>query len=264
MYVRRWRHAAPDSYAAHYQDFYEKVTFRLNVWISNLPPSLQFSVSDLHTAVRHGNFGPLLAIHSIYHLTVMTLNRCMRRTLLPRSVVERNVQSALKLTQEYMSSIKTTLEVVASTRSPTEVLMAICPSPHFSAPIISHTILYALDILSEAGSLESSCFLQTMTLLGMGLDVLKQHPTLYLFHDNQKGTIEKRLEHLTALLHEKQHSKRAWAATSAIHHSVDVDGDDPYVRDGVVHRRAGRLLDALGFDVRDEDVMVIDDRTEEA
>ena len=261
-YVRRRRHAAPDSYTAHYHEFYAKMTSRLNAWISDLPPSLQFSVSNIHTAVRHGHSGSLLAIHSIYYLTAMILNRCIRRTLLPEPVVRRNVQSAVKLAQEYLSSIKTTLEVVGSTRHSTGVRMTAIPPPHFSAPIISHALLYALDILSEAGSFEPSCFLQTMSLMDGGLNVLNQQPMRYPVSDNQKRTIEKRFEFLTALLHGKQHSKRAWVVTATIHHFVDVNGNVSDARDEFVSWRVGRLLDVLGFDVRDDEIMLIDDGAE--
>ena len=256
-HVRRWRHTSPGFYTARYCDFYENMTSRLSAWITNLPPSLQLSVSNIHTAIHHGNSASLLAIHSIYHLATMILNRCVRRTTLPAPFVQRNMQSALKLAQDYLSSIhKTTLEVASSTaHSRTTTL----PPPHSSAPIISHAVLYALDVLSEAGSLEPSCFLQTMSLIRSGLDVLNQQPTLYPLSDVRKGTIEKRFQRLTALLHEKQHSKRAWAMTSAIHYFVHVDGSDSHTRDEFVGGRARRLLDALGFDVGDDKIMVLDD-----
>ena len=189
----------------------------------------------------------------------MMLNRCIRRNLLPQPVVERNLQSALTLAQEFLSSIKTTLEIIGSTRHSTGVGMTDALSPHFSVVGTSNAVLYALDILSEAGSLEPSCFLRTMSLIRTGLDVLNHQTTLYPISDNQKRTIEKRFEHLTFLLHEKQHSKRAWAVTSVVHHFADVDGGDSHMRNEIVSWRASRLLDALGFDVRDDDIIVVDD-----
>ena len=97
-----------------------------------------------------------------------------------------------------------------------------------------------------------------------GLNVLNQQPMLYLVSDNEKRTIEKRFEFLTALLRGKQHSKRAWVVTAAIHHFVDVDGDVSDARDEFVSWRVGRLLDALGFDVRDDEIMLIDDGAEKS
>ena len=261
-HATRWRHAAPQSYLAEYDGFYEDIRHRLEAWISALPSTLQFSKANIHASIEQGNLGSFMTIHSLCHLTIMILNRQIRHPHLQASFINRNIQTAVKHARLLLTNMGKILEITEPSTDTTSDISPRALLPLLSTPVLSFAILYAIDILSAAGTVDSFVFADTLCLINSGLAIVERLSSVWAVAAEQSKAIRTRVEHLTLLLHDTEHSVRVWTFEKAMDRTVPPGEDVFYLQNTPATASAMRIMEALGTPVLESEIVVVNDGVE--
>ncbi|KAG9232442.1 fungal-specific transcription factor domain-containing protein [Amylocarpus encephaloides] len=153
IYRNSQRQAPPNSSA--FGAFYEATSRRLQAWNSSLPKSYTFSAENLRKSPENGKMNTLVTMHTMYHSTLMKLNRYIQQSTLTHAQLTHHVAAA----HHHAESLLFITDALVATRHTS------CPSSPISyttagpttltSPFVAYAIVSAIDILSSQFSLSS-------------------------------------------------------------------------------------------------------------
>jgi hypothetical protein len=126
--------------------FYEEASRRLRVWNDSLPSCYAFSSENLKRAADNGKVGVFMTMHTVYHTTIMKLNRYNRQSTLSSAQLAHRVSLA-RHHAETLLSLADTLAArrISPPTSPND--QSVTPA-RFSPPFVGYSIVSAIDILT--------------------------------------------------------------------------------------------------------------------
>ena len=133
--------------------FYENTMQRLHDWKSSLPPSYQFSATNLDHAADTGRMGIYMTMHSLYHNTAMKLNRYIRKSSLSPAQVEHHH----RLARQHAEDVLVMMDILVARQAGSPVTPShILGGPNkMSSPLVGFVIVSAVDILTARCRRES-------------------------------------------------------------------------------------------------------------
>lgn len=238
--IYRSSHRWDFDYAEKYEEFYNRLNCQLSRWMSRLPPELTNSQVNTDRSIREGYIGTYIGLHTLYHATLMKLNRHCRWKLLSPDAVERNIRKAHHHATEVLHIVQTLTRTDRKVRLP-DVEFA------FSTPFTSYSVLTAVDILSAGGFLED--LPQLCQLLDSGLEVVTELAGFWSIARRHKSSILSRIKDIGDSVQDPAGDKRVFATDRPMDTTFPKEEDIIYA----VPRE--RMHKALGID----DVAIEDD-----
>ena len=261
-HIYRLKHQSSEAYLTEYQRLYVEVNARLDSWLSALPSNLSCSHENIVASIKGGYSGTLISVHSLYNIAIMILNRRVRHTCLPSDMLERNIQQATQHAEKLLLLMQTLLKA--------SDVPIISPLPsqdsaepfYFSTPFPGYAILNAIDILSSAGSLNSTVLKDSLGKWQSGLAIVEQLACFWDSARRQRRQITRRIEAIvtTVVTHDGE-DKRAWVMMAPLETPFgSADQDIFYTQKTDSDTRStNRTLHVLGVETEEKDILYVED-----
>jgi hypothetical protein len=194
IYRTSQRPVTPNSNSA-FTTFYEATTYRLKSWVDSLPSNYTFSIENLRRATETGKLGTYMTMHTVYHGTVMKLNRYIQKSTLSSTKLAHHVSVA----RQHAEALLAVLEALTARGTPTPSTpteRAVMPR-HFSSPFVGYAIVSAIDILTSEFPLSSVPAL--LTSFGGAQSILAELALFWQSGKNQHALIAQRSRDLSEL-----------------------------------------------------------------
>lgn len=259
--IYRSPHQSIERYSADHEAFHITTHQRLASWKASLPEYLSYSTPNTRASISNGYVGTFISLHTIYHATVMKLNRGIRHAHLPASSVNRAIQEATHHALQLLDIMQTLSSaepqtVLTSTQSRNSQKQLKIP---FSTPFAGYAILVAIDILSAGGSLNAAALTKTFRNLSCGLKVTEELGQYWASARAQRKAIRKRIEQLAeSVTSEEATKRRVWIMLSPLDKTFGGHQDAFY--NETIEQPAGRakfLLNLGLSDARDHETLMI-------
>lgn len=231
--IYRSSHRRDFDYPQNYEEFYGQLNCQLDRWMISLPPELTSSRENTDRSIREGYIGTYIGLHTLYHATLMKLNRHCRWKLLSPAAIERNIQKAHYHATEVLHIVQTLSRTDRETRLP-DVEFA------FSTPFTSYAILTAIDILSAGGHVED--LPKYSQLLDSGLEVVAELASFWSIARRHKTSILRRIKDISDSVQDSTGDKQMFATDSPM------DTTFPREEDVIYTAPRARLYRALSID----------------
>ena len=184
-------HKAGDLYSNWYEDLIRESTQQLKVWAENLPPRLRYSHEyrqNLDYNISHGQGGEYVAMHSLYYITLMKLNRHGRFQHMRHTLIAAIVRDAVHAAEEYLEFVF----LVASRDKSKQHMTEFVPPP-----FTGFAITTACDIISAKG--RSRDIPQIVERMLSGISVLEELSPFWASCEAQKSALQRRIKDLSIL-----------------------------------------------------------------
>ena len=268
-YIYRSSQRLWENHADRYEAFHADVYHRLEKWHFNLPDYLSFSINNLDQSIERGYTGAYISLYALYHTSCMMINRHVRHASLSLESVNRNLSLSIHHARKFLHII----DVLSSKTSDVRVSMLRTgqrqetkPNYTFSTPFPGYAILTAIDIISAAGSLENPHFTDSLRIMNNGLKVVQQLSLFWASAHDQCKAIMRRIDGLSNSIFGRGSRYKAWVMSGPMEPIVGADCDILYTGRKIVgNREKGEIwggimvLRALGIEVEERDVLVVDD-----
>ncbi|KAL9107472.1 MAG: hypothetical protein Q9227_007669 [Pyrenula ochraceoflavens] len=239
--IYRSSHRGSQTYAAVYESFYKRLNVQFEQWMDNLPSHLINKPENADAAIRDGYIGTYIALHALYHTSLMKLNRHCRWSLLAPDVIARNIERAVYHAKALLQTVHILSKTDRQARLP-DVEFA------FSTPFTSFSILTAVDILSAAGRLTDLPYYSD--LVDHALELVDELAGFWATARRHRKTILRRVGDLRDAARETSGEKTVFATNQAMETTFSEDEDIIYS----VPRET--LFKALGI----EDELIAEDK----
>ena len=239
------------AFPRRYEAQHSSIMTRLSDWMSNLPDHLTWSEENLDKSIRQGYIGTFISLHSLYHSTIMKLNRRVRFSTLPRETIIRNV----RVTQHHAKAL---LQAVRRLAKVDRQALLKEQWFAFSIPFTGHAILIATDVLTAGGALVD--LPEIIRLVDSGLEVLEELAQFWASAKAQYRHIGERLKLLADTLAEYGTNNNG-DATKKIGWSIKepIDTTFPKADDLVYSLERKEYLKVMGVEIKaDEEIVVVD------
>lgn len=249
-----------ERYSADHEAFHTTIYQRLHSWKSSLPEYLSYNSPNTTLSINNGYVGTFISLHTIYHSTIMKLNRNIRHADLPPKIVTRSTQEAvyhaLKLL-EMMQVLADAERQEIDTSTPTQTHHQQRRIP-FSTPFAGYAILTAIDILSAGGSLDQKSFTGMLRAMNGGLTIVDELGQFWASARAQCRAIWRRVEVLAKDATAKDSAgKTAWITRRPMDKTFNGD-QDIFYNESMQHPYGRkRLLLNLNVDAKDSDILVV-------
>ncbi|KAF2742180.1 hypothetical protein M011DRAFT_292853 [Sporormia fimetaria CBS 119925] len=147
-FTRRASHRSDVGYEQFYDSFYNKMCERLEVWRNRLPPNLQSTPQNLETSIVEGTAGAYLALHALYHITVIKLNRHIRNQALSADKVARNIDASFRSASSFLA----TIHQLTSANHQGRIASSSASQVLFSSPFPGYALMLAVDVITATGT----------------------------------------------------------------------------------------------------------------
>lgn len=213
--VYRSPHQSVERYSADHEAFHITTHQRLHSWSSKLPDYLRYNASNTNASIENGYMGTFISLHTIYHATLMKLNRNIRHAHLSAASVNRSLHEARHHALQLLEILQTLSKAerpTVVTSVPTETAQQQLRIP-FSTPFAGYAVLTAIDILSAGGSLEPTAFTSILRIMNGGLSMIEELSQFWSSAKAQCKAILRRIEQLAkAATGEGAARKKVWIA----------------------------------------------------
>jgi hypothetical protein len=191
--AHRSRYQPASAWGAPFEEFYEQTIERLEAWERSLGDHLKCSEGNIDKAGQSGHLGTYGALHTLYHCTMMKLNRHGRYDCMQPQHIDRNVKSAYEHACKTLDMMKAIAKQNRGGKSG-KFGFAI------SSPFTGFAILTAMDILTATGSMADllNPGSRSIELLAGGIDVMTELSEHWSSAKTQLKLIERRFEDLMA------------------------------------------------------------------
>ena len=252
--------------ASNYEKHYREISRRLFDWKTSLPKDLEYTTLNVSSSIENGAIGMFLEMHTIYHATIMRLNRNLPNIAIPPLSRCRNFTKARKQALELLNMTET---IVSASRSSKNALDTSGNFPEFSeetleacsplagsTPFAGYTVLIAVDILSAGGSMDPKPFKSLIQTMTTGLAIVDELSQCWASAVVEKKVILRRLENLFKSAYSDAATvKKVWRCRRALDTAVqgghDIFYPDPdSVSDDFFHK--------LEVAVEEHEVLYID------
>ena len=172
--------------SSKFGDFYVTTTARLATWKQSLPQCYMFSTETLARAADSGNLGTYMAMHTVYHSTMMELNRYV----LPSSLGALQKAHHISVSQHHAKALLEMMETLAARRIS-------AASTKFSSPFSGYAIVSAIDILSAKVSIH--IVPELLASFSSAQSVLAELASFWQSAKSQEAVVLQRVRDLTDL-----------------------------------------------------------------
>lgn len=233
---------------------------RLHSWRSALPNYLSYNPLNTAVSINNGYMGTFISLHTIYHSTIMKLNRHMRHADLSSANLTRSIQEAVDHALQLLEMMQTLANADRpkdSTSISTQVHQQQRKIP-FSTPFAGYAILTAIDILSAGGSLDQASFTDTLRIMKGGLSIVEELSQFWASARAQCKAIWRRIEQLAEdVTAEDGVGKKAWIARRPMDKTFGPD-QDIFYNDTMQYPTGRRkFLANLNVDVMDKEILIV-------
>lgn len=165
----RSRYQQPERWEAPFEEFYQQTIERLEAWERSLGAHLRCSPGNIDKAGQSGHLGTYGALHTLYHCTMMKLNRHARYDRMQPQHIDRNVKCAYEHACKTLDMMKAITRQTKSGRGGNFGFAV-------SSPFTGFAILTAIDILTATGSMVDfmSEHSRSIELLAGGIEVMTE------------------------------------------------------------------------------------------
>lgn len=258
--IYRSPHQSVERYSADHEAFHITTHQRLSSWKASLPDYLSYNTHNTKASINSGYVGTFISLHTIYHATVIKLNRDIRHAHLPAASVTRAIQEASQHALKLLGIMQT-----LSNAERRKIFTSTPSQPHqqqlkipFSTPFAGYAILIAVDTLSAGGSLEPGSLTNTFRIMNGGLKVIEELGQFWASARAQRKAIRRRIEQLVeSATADEATGKKVWIARTPLDKTFGGDLDAFY--NDSVQQPAGRMkyLANLGLDARDDEILMV-------
>lgn len=257
--IYRSPHQSIQRYSADHEAFHITTHQRLSSWKASLPDYLSFSTFNTRASINDGYVGTFISLHTIYHATIIKLNRHIRHAHLSAASVTRAIQAATHHSLQLLEIMQTLSnaerqKVFTSTPSHSHQQQLKIP---FSTPFAGYAILIAMDVLSAAGSLDPDALTNTFRIMNGSLKVIEELSQFWASARAQRKVVRRRVEQLAESATGKAAvGKKVWIARTALDKTFG--GDQDVLYNDALQQPAWRakFLGDLGLEARDEEILV--------
>ncbi|PGH12420.1 hypothetical protein AJ80_06727 [Polytolypa hystricis UAMH7299] len=198
----RAKYIPASRYTALFEEFYTMTTRRIDQWLESLPDHFTYSTKNMEQNVRAGKTDIFIAVHILYHATMVKLNRHARHNELSDHNVNRNVRATHHHALEVLRIALSLSHLLNDndTKAPAEPqqeqqLQSLQTyHPTFSTPLTGYAILSATDVICAAGAIAD--LPEYLRLINGGLDILTELAPYWHSAREQLKIIEPRIETL--------------------------------------------------------------------
>lgn len=238
-----------ESSSTAFEKLYTTIVGRADAWAARLPEHLRFTARNLERSLQARKLDAFIAIHLLYHATLMKLHR-HARCQDPR--VE-NVNRHVRATRNQAAEILRIALALAHYTSEFDPARIVMESPSSATaifnPFLGYVVLSAVDVLTAAGLITDMP--ECINLTRGGLEAVKELGRFWESSSSLILLIERRLEALSELLHSPMDLERkvAFITKSQSLDSCIQKQQNPIAEDlfyGALPRE--RLLSALGLE----------------
>ena len=253
-------HQSIERYSADHEAFHMTIHQRLHSWRSALPNYLSYNPLNTAVSINNGYMGTFISLHTIYHSTIMKLNRHMRHADLSSANLTRSIQEAVDHALQLLEMMQTLANADRpkdSTSISTQVHQQQRKIP-FSTPFAGYAILTAIDILSAGGSLDQASFTDTLRIMKGGLSIVEELSQFWASARAQCKAIWRRIEQLAEdVTAEDGVGKKAWIARRPMDKTFGPD-QDIFYNDTMQYPTGRRkFLANLNVDVMDKEILIV-------
>lgn len=216
--IYRSPHQSVERYSADHEAFHITTHQRLHSWRSNLPEYLRYNASNTNASIENGYMGTFISLHTVYHATIMKLNRNIRHAHLSSASVKRSLHEA----RHHALQLLEILQALSKAERPKATTFVTTPSDQqqqqqlripFSTPFAGYAVLTAIDILSAGGSLEPTAFTSILSIMNGGLSVIEELSQFWSSARAQCKAIWRRVEQLAEeATRDEAGGKKVWIA----------------------------------------------------
>lgn len=191
----RSRYQPASAWGASFEEFYQRTVERLEAWERGLGAHLKCSAGNIDKAGQSGHLGTYGALHTLYHCTMMKLNRHARYDRMQPQQIDRNVKAAYEHACKTLDMMKAITKQNRGGKSGNFGFAV-------SSPFTGFAVLTAIDILSATGSMADLLNPEgrTIVLLAGGIDVMTELSKHWSSAKTQLKLIESRFEDLMATI----------------------------------------------------------------
>lgn len=259
--IYRSPHQSVERYSADHEAFHITIHQRLLSWKSNLPEHLLYNVSNTSASIQNGYMGTFISLHTIYHATIMKLNRNIRHAHLSTTSVSRSLHEARHHAVQLLEMLQTLSKAgrpKALTSVPTQTHQQQLKIP-FSTPFAGYAVLTAIDILSAGGSLEPSAFTSILSVMNGGLGVVEELSLFWASARAQSKAIWRRVEQLVEnATGDDAMGKKAWISRKPLDKTFGAE-QDVFYSESMQHSSGAaiNLLKSLDLHAEDDEILII-------
>lgn len=214
--IYRSPHQSVERYSADHEAFHITIHQRLHSWQSNLPEYLRYNASNTNASIENGYLGTFISLHTVYHATIMKLNRNIRHAHLSSAIVKRSLHEARHHALQLLEILQTLSRAErpkATTSVPLQTDQQQQLRIPFSTPFAGYAVLTAIDILSAGGSLERSAFTSILRTMDGGMRVVEELSQFWSSARAQCKAIWRRVEQLADdATRDEAVGKKVWVA----------------------------------------------------
>ena len=258
--IYRSPHLSVERYSADHEAFHITTHQRLSSWKASLPAYLSYNTFNTNISIKNGYVGTFISLHTIYHATIMKLNRDIRHATLSAASTTRAIQEATNHALQLLEMMQTLSNAdrrKVPTSTPSQFHQQQLKIP-FSTPFAGYAILIAIDILSAGGSLDPTSLSKTFRIMNGGLKVAEELSQFWASARAQRKAIRKRVEQLAeSATSDEAAGKKAWVARIPLDKTFGGDQDVFY--NDLVQQPQGRasFLANLGLEARDDEILMV-------
>lgn len=214
--IYRSPHQSVERYSADHDAFHITTHQRLRSWRSSLPEYLRYNASNTNASIENGYMGTFISLHTVYHATIMKLNRNIRHAHLSSAGVKRSLHEARHHALQLLEILQTLSKAErpkAITSVPTQMDQQQQLRIPFSTPFAGYAVLTAIDILSAGGSLEPTAFTSILSIMNGGLSVIEELSQFWSSARAQCKAIRRRIAQLAEeATRDEAVGKKVWIA----------------------------------------------------
>lgn len=258
--IYRSPHQSFQRYSADHEAFHITTHQRLASWKASLPDYLSYSAFNAKASINNGYVGTFISLHTIYHSTIIKLNRHIRHAHLSAASVTRAIRAATHHSLQLLEIMQTLSNVERQkvfTSTPSQAHQQQLKIP-FSTPFAGYAILVAMDVISAAGSLDPDALTNTFRIMNGGLKVIEELSQFWASARAQRKVIRRRVEQLAeSATGEAAAGKTVWIARTPLDKTFS-DDQDVFYNDAVQQPAwRAKFLGNLGLGARDDEILLV-------
>lgn len=258
--IYRSPHQSVERYSADHEAFHITSHQRLSSWKASLPAYLSYSTFNTNNSIKNGYVGTFISLHTIYHATIIKLNRDIRHGTLSAASTTRAMEEATHHALQLLDMMQTLSNADRQkipTSTPSQFHQQQLKIP-FSTPFAGYAILIAIDILSAGGSLDPLSLTKTFRIMNGGLKVVEELSQFWASARAQRSAIRKRVEQLAECATANEAAgKKVWIARNPLDKTFG-GNQDVFYNDSVQQPTGrARFLASLGLKARDDEILMV-------
>lgn len=205
--------------------------------------------------------GTFISLHTVYHATIMKLNRNIRHAHLSTASVNRSLNEARHHALQLLEILQTLSKAERpkiNTSVPTQTDQQQLKIP-FSTPFAGYAVLTAIDILSAGGSLDPTAFTSILSIMNGGLSVIEELSQFWSSARAQCKAIWRRVEQLVKdATGDNAVGKKVWIARRPLDKTFGSE-QDVFYSDSMQQQQhpSSRLLKNLDLHAEEHEILIV-------